>query len=76
MDYEKKYKEAFLRAREINLSNDEMEYLFPELKEEMDKQIRKSLIILLQHFCKGYRVPGLNFPVSYKEMLAWVEKKD
>ena len=44
-------------------------------KESKDERIRKSLIILLQHFCKGYRVPGLDFPVSYKDMLAWLEKQ-
>lgn len=44
-------------------------------KESESEKIRKSLIILLQHFCKGYRVPGLDFPVSYKDMLAWLEKQ-
>jgi hypothetical protein len=33
MDYEKKYKEAIARAREIHLSKDEMEYIFTEFKE-------------------------------------------
>ena len=49
--------------------------IFPELKESEDDKIKKSLIILLQHFCKGYRVPGLEFPVSYKDMLTWVENQ-
>ena len=52
-----------------------LETLHPELAESEDERIRKSLIILLQHFCKGYRVPGLDFPVSYKDMLAWLEKQ-
>lgn len=52
-----------------------IEALFPELAESEDEKIRKSLIILLQHFCKGYRVSGLDFPVSYKDMLAWLEKQ-
>lgn len=41
-----------------------------------DKAIRKSLIVLLKHFCNGYRIPWLNPPVSYKEMLNWLEKQD
>lgn len=76
MDYEKKYEEALARAREIHLSNDEMEYLFPELKESDDERIKKSLIIILRHFCKGYRIQGLDFNATYKEMLDWVKKQD
>lgn len=49
--------------------------IFPSLKENEDERIRKSLITLLQHFCKGYRIPGLDFPVSYKDMLAWLKKQ-
>ena len=52
-----------------------LETIIPELKVSEDEKIRKSLIILLQHFCRGYRVPGLNFPVSYKDMLSWLEKQ-
>lgn len=52
-----------------------MNEIFPELKESEDEGIMKSLKILLQHFCNGYRVPGLDFPVSYKDMLAWLEKQ-
>lgn len=49
-----------------------------EKEKEMayDKAIRKSLIILLKHFCNGYRIPWLNPPISYKEMLDWLEKQD
>ena len=32
MDYEKKYKRALERAKEIHISKDEMEYLFPNSK--------------------------------------------
>lgn len=78
MDYEKKYKEALARAREIHISKDEMEYLFPELKESDDERIKKSLIVLLRHFCEGYRPKDLEFYASYKdykEMLDWVKKQ-
>lgn len=49
-----------------------------EKEKEMayDKAIRKSLIALLKHFCNGYRIPWLNPPISYKEMLDWLEKQD
>lgn len=73
------YKEkviALLNSQEPSKEQKEkLESIFPELAESEDERIRKSLIILLQHFCKGYRVPGLDFPISYKDMLAWVEKQ-
>ena len=90
MNYEKKYKEALECAKSAldcladeyicnHVTKDDIRgmyaKLFPELKESEDEKIRKSLIILLQHFCKGYRVSGLDFPVSYKDMLAWLEKQ-
>lgn len=78
MEYENKYNEALKKAS-IACKKDEdnralLEQIFPELKEPEDERIKKYLIMLLQHFCKGYRVPGLNFPVSFKDMLNWVEK--
>ena len=78
----KAYDEAIKKAAALYKASEPMsgcnviiETLFPEIKESEDEKIRKSLIILLQHFCKGYRVPGLEFPVSYKDMLAWLEKQ-
>lgn len=80
--YKKKYEEALERAKKYHEGHtldvnpqSAMEYVFPELEESKDEKIRKSLIILLKHFCKGYRVPCLDFPVSYKDMLAWLEKQ-
>ena len=61
------------------VSQEVAEKYFPKLKNNKNnknEKIRKSLIILLQHFCKGYRVSGLDFPVSYKDMLNWVEIQD
>ena len=81
MDYEKKYKELIEKIKSISHSaltveqHQIIDTILGELKESEDERIRKSLIILLQHFCKGYRVPGLDFPVSYKDMLAWLEKQ-
>ena len=80
--YKKKYKEALERARvwkeKSGMPKDKqgiLDDIFPELAEPEDEKMRKSLIILLQHFYKGYRVPGLDFPVSYKDMLTWLEKQ-
>lgn len=80
MECEDKYNEALKKAS-IACKKDEdnralLEQIFPELKESEDERIRKSLIMLLRHFCNGYRVSGLNFSVSFKDMLAWVEKQD
>ena len=80
MDYEKRYKQLHTLISDLyplmsEYCKEKVEGFFPELKESEDEKIRKSLIILLQHFCKGYRVPGLDFPVSYKDMLAWLEKQ-
>ena len=79
MDYEKKYKEALERVEQMvadaQVHQEVIEQYFPELKESREKKIRKSLIMLLQHFCKGYRVPGLDFPVPYNDMLDWLEKQ-
>lgn len=48
MDYEKTYKEALSRAREIHRNEDEkrrdMEWLFPEIKESEDERIKKEII--------------------------------
>lgn len=48
--YEKRYKEAFLRAKKLYETCDSQavvgwcEYLFPELKESEDEKVRKTLI--------------------------------
>lgn len=81
-DYKKLYEEALGRAGHLmeKLESNHIKWfiysIFPELLDSEDDKIKKSLITLLKHFCNGYRVPGLNFPVSYKEMLAWLEKQD
>lgn len=48
MDYEKKYKEALLRAQQAadkgQVSQNFVDDIFPELKETEDERIRKGLI--------------------------------
>ena len=46
MDYEKKYKEALERARELNekVTGASYDYIFPELKESEDERMRNAAI--------------------------------
>lgn len=84
MDYEKKYKEALERAREIikdseirgfkdNLfyTKEDFEAIFPELNESEDEKIRKELISFLQ-------LPHPQFVGERKQekWIAWLEKQE
>ena len=82
MDYEKKYRDLIEAVKELQEANPSDEGIqkwvednVPQLAKSKDEKIRKYLIILLQHFCKGYRVPGLEFPISFKDMLIWLENQ-
>lgn len=71
-DYEKKYKEALNRAREIHRNENEkrsdMEWLFPELKESEDEKIREALV----RFHKStIDIDG----IKGADILAWIEKQ-
>ncbi|MBR4589975.1 MAG: hypothetical protein IKO36_04850 [Bacteroidaceae bacterium] len=80
MDYEKAYKEAFERAKQVHASSvDEnkksAEYIFPQLKESEDERIRKELIDAVQGLWDDDALP---MPLSVKrknEWLAWLEKQ-
>lgn len=76
MNYEKKYKEALEKAKDM-LSNKEvrqedMEYLFPELKESEDEKIRKWIRKELE---SKYVVNNLVNNVMADKALAWLEKQ-
>lgn len=82
MEYEKKYRDLVEAVKELQEANPHDEGIqkwvednVPQLAKSKDEKTRKYLIILLQHFCKGYRVPGLEFPISFKDMLIWLEKQ-
>lgn len=71
-DYEKKYKDALAKAREIHRNEVEkrfdMEWLFPELKESENEKIRKALI----RFHKStIDVDG----IKGDDIIAWLEKQ-
>ena len=78
-DYEKKYKESLERAmeykngeieRELEIGENIMEYVFPELKESNDERIRK---ILINYFktCSGDYYGALKL----KDIITWLEKQ-
>ena len=77
MDYEKKYKEAFSRAKKLKGTCDSTavvgwcEYIFPELKENEDERMAKHIIDIVK--CKGYdAAKDENF---YAAEIAWLEKQ-
>lgn len=71
-DYEKKYKDALAKAREIHRNEAEkrfdMEWLFPELTESEDERIRRNIIAALKG--EGYYDCDLT-----NESIAWLEKQ-
>ncbi len=82
MDYEKAYKQALARAREIHRNEDkkrrDMEWLFPELKELNDERIRKELIENFKWFCGDFPETtkwGKDDNLLVKDIIAWLEKQ-
>lgn len=77
MDYEKAYKEALERAKNlydnshpISAGNIIINSIFPELKESKDEKIRKVLINMF----KGYDIQKVG-EFTDKEIIAWLEKQ-
>ena len=60
MDYENKHKEEIIRASQLwecgDITRENLEYIFPELRESEDEKIRKELISFVNNdgwkFCK------------------------
>lgn len=84
MGYKKKYKEALERAREIIkdyekrglkeqlfYAKEDLEGIFPELKESEDERIRKALI---EYFGEQCDMSDWNGIYGY-QVLAWLEKQ-
>ena len=53
-----------------DLSNDDLETLFPELKESEDEKIRKRIISALVEWNEKCSFPG-----DSDDMIAWLEKQ-
>ena len=77
MDYEKKYKEAFKRAKgmyEQGMMPERLEYVFPELKESEDEKIKKWLIELVEEVRKANST-NVEHNDMCSKALAWIEKQ-
>lgn len=84
MNYEKKYKEALKRAKNLrkdaidmgeNIRAKQCEIIFPELNESEDEKIRKGIKSILEHYKEGGEVVCPYPFVSIDKALAWLEKQ-
>ena len=83
MDYEKKYKEALERAREVIKNNPDfvritpqlMGEIFPELAESEDERIKKNLIELFHDTVSNDEIFS-DYGLDKTEVLAWLEKQE
>lgn len=77
MDYEKAYKEALERARELSIDGYldaiAIDELFPELEESEDERVRKGLVKAVSGTLEGNKLFGTD--VTREEALAWLEKQ-
>lgn len=75
MNYKEKYEQALERAKDMlaykEVRQEDMEYLFPELKESEDERIRKTLI----EYIKGIKSWNYFLGISKGQMIAWLEKQ-
>ena len=77
MDYKKKYKEEVVRATQLwecgDITRENLEYIFPELKESEDEKNEKVRIGLIKAFNTVGKSEwgGLNV----QDILAWLEKQ-
>lgn len=77
MNYEKKYKEALERARELSktVTGANYEYIFPELKESEDERMLREIKRYIKE--QGDKPTGLpNGTASVSDMIAWLEKQE
>ena len=77
MDYEKKYKEALERAKQLSKEltvDDIIEQIFYELAENEDEKIRKALLEMV-HDTTGDSL-WVDYGIHKEEALSWLEKQD
>lgn len=78
MDYEKMYKDALAKAREIHRNEDEkkfdMEWLFPELTESEDEKMVKAIIKALQSHSNSYNKLSSN-GIQMEDAIAWLNRQ-
>lgn len=80
MDYEKEYKNALERARQVHTTNvDEnkksTEYIFPELVKSEDEKISKNIKIALLSMDDNLKDFYYTHHTSKEECIAWLEKQ-
>ena len=81
MDYEKKYKEALEIARQFSEhplqedSSNIVEYIFPELKESEDKEIRKWIIDDIRYNMNNEPLNNSEYKKKAERAIAWLEKQ-
>lgn len=80
MNYEQKYKEALERARDMmsykEVRREDMEYLFPELKESEGGEIRNWLIGYFQEYKSTGIIEEFANGLKIDSIIAWLEKQD
>ena len=80
MDYEKKYKDALERAREMIdskktfIGKECLEHIFPELRESEDERIRKNLIRMVNNVRNDSTEKGY-YDIPFDEYISWLEKQ-
>lgn len=80
MNYEKEYIAALERAREFYLKlgdrtlKEEVEAIFPELKEPPGEKIRRELIEFVKFHTKGYDIIMCDGS-KVDDVIAWIENK-
>ena len=82
MDYKKKYKEEVVRATQLwecgDITRENLEYIFPELKEikeSEDEKIRKALIDYFDDANKADENPLQSYGIHTDKAIAWLEKR-
>ena len=76
MDYEKKHKEEVVRATQLwecgDITRENLEYIFPELKESEDERNRKGIIKFLIDVNNGAYTKS---ELEIASWIAWLEKQ-
>ena len=77
MDDEKKYKEEVVRATQLwecgDITRENLEYIFPELRESEDEKISREITEFIVNFHNGNYVKPYDYTIG--TWLAWLDKK-
>ena len=75
----KAYDEAVINGSRLwecgDITRENYEYIFPELKESEDDKIRKTLIHIVKGACSKYGIKYQGKEISEEKLLAWLEKQ-